>query len=203
MQVQSSISLNVLQITMLMLVLSATAHAGGTGTRIHKWVDDQGVTHYGDKIPAKDSHRDNSVLNKQGVVVKRNQISNINHKDADQSLIEQEKRDRALLASYSSAEEIDLARDRSLQMDEVVIKSLEQRRASAAERQENNQKNIDGFIKQKKPVPEDLSQNASEIKTEIAGIDKQIAQRKASMDETKKRFDGDKQRFIEIKTEPH
>jgi septal ring factor EnvC (AmiA/AmiB activator) len=197
MHVQCSTSLRVLQITLLSLLFSTAVHAGGT--KIHKWVDDKGVTHYGDKIPAKDSHRDNTVLNKQGVVVKHNQISNINHNDVDQSLAEQKKRDRALRASYSNEQEIDLARDRSLQMDEVVIQSLEQRRASALKRQENNQKNIDGFVKQQKPVPEDLSQNKSEIKAEITSIDEQIAKRKSIMDETKKRFEEDKERFIEIK----
>lgn len=198
MQVQYSILLRLLQIAALTLLFVTAVQAGGT--RIHKWVDDQGVTHYGDKMPARDAHRDNSVLNKQGVVVKRNQISNINHNEADPSQAEQMKRDRALRASYTNEEEIDLARDRSLQMDEVVIQSLEQRKVSVLKRQENNQKQIDSFVKQKKPVPEDLSQNAIDIKAEIAGIDSQITQRKSSMDETRRRFDDDKQRFIEIKT---
>lgn len=198
MQVQYSILLRLLQIAALTLLFITAAQAGGT--RIHKWVDDKGVTHYGDKMPAKDAHRDNSVLNKQGVVVKHNQVNNINHKEIDESLAEQKKRDRALLASYTNEHEIDLARDRSLQMDEVVIQSLEQRKVSVLKRQENNQKQIDSFVKQKKPVPEDLSQNAIDIKSEIARVDEQIAQRKSTIDETRRRFDDDKQRFIEIKT---
>jgi hypothetical protein len=198
MHAQCSSSLRVLQITLLSLLFSATVHAGGT--KIHKWVDDKGVTHYGDKIPANDAHRDNSVLNKQGVVLKRNQVNNINHSDIDQDLLEQKKRDRALLASYTNEQEIDLARDRTLQMDEVVIQSLQQRRVSALKRQENNQKNIASFTKEKKPVPEDLTQSAEDIRAELAGIDEQISRRKSSMDETRKRFDADKQRFMEIKT---
>lgn len=201
MQVQCSSYLRVLQIALLTLLCSTVVHAGGA--KIHKWVDEKGVTHYGDKMPAKDVHRDNSVLNNQGVVIKRNQVSNINSNDTDASLIEQRRRDRALRASYTNAEEIDLAKDRSLQMDEASIQSLEQRKISATKRLENVQKSIDGFVQKEKPIPEDLSKDVKDIKAEIARIDDQINHRKSSMDATRKRFDEDKQRFMEIKADSH
>lgn len=189
----------VLQAAFLMLFYSLAAHADGA--RIHKWVDDKGVTHYGDKMPARDAHRDNSVLNKQGVVVKRNQVTNINSNEMDADLLEQKRRDRALRASYTNAEEIDLARDRSLQMDEASIQALEQRKLSATKRLENVQKGIDSFVQKQKPIPEDLSKDEKDIKAEIARIDDQINHRKSSMDATNKRFNEDKQRFLEIKAE--
>lgn len=183
-------------ITLAFLVGTSAYAEGG---KIHKWVDDKGVTHYGDKMPAKDVHRDNSVLNNQGVVIKRNQVSNINKDEVDKSVAEQKRRDRALRASYTTAHEIDLARDRSLQMDEAAIQALEQRKVSARARAENAQKSIDGFLKRKKPVPTDLTKESNDIKAEIARIDEQIAQRKLSMKATRQRFDDDKRRFIEIK----
>ncbi|MDP2246893.1 MAG: DUF4124 domain-containing protein [Nitrosomonadales bacterium] len=199
MQALSFIRTRILPLISLSLLVGTIANAADG--KIHKWVDDKGVTHYGDKMPAKDVHRDNSVLNNQGVVIKRNQISNTNKHEVDVNVIEQRRRDRALRASYTNEEEIDLARDRSLQMDEVSIQALEQRKVSALKRLETNQKNIDGFNKREKPVPEDLSKDASDIKAEIARIDDQIAHRKSSMDATRKRFNEDKRRFIEIKAE--
>jgi hypothetical protein len=199
MQALSFIRTGILQLITLTLLVSQSAHAGGG--KIHKWVDEKGVTHYGDKMPAQDVHRDNSVLNNQGVIIKRNQLTNIKDNDPDENLLEQQRRDRALRASYTTEQEIDLARDRSLQMDEVSIQALEQRKVSAAKRLETNQKNIDGFNKRGKPLPEDLSKDASDIKAEMARIDDQIALRKSSMDATRKRFNEDKQRFIEIKAE--
>jgi hypothetical protein len=199
MQALSFIRIRILQFITLTLLVGNAAHAGGG--KIHKWVDEKGVTHYGDKMPAKDVHRDNSVLNNQGVVIKRNQVSNIKDNEVDETLLEQRRRDRALRASYTTEQEIDLARDRSLQMDEVSIQALEQRKTGALKRLETNQKNIDGFNKRGKPVPEDLSKDSSDIKAEIARIDDQITHRKASMDATHKRFNEDKKRFIEIKAE--
>lgn len=188
-------SLNLSQAMFISLLLSMTAYADGG--KIHKWVDDKGVTHYGDKMPAKDANRDNSVLNNQGVVIKRNQVSH--QQDVDQSALEQKRRDRALRASYTTEDEIDLARDRSLQTDKVALQALEQRKSGALKRLENSQKNADGFAKRKKPVPDDLSRDLDDIKAEIDRIDRQIDGRKTSMDSIRKRFNEDKQRFIEIK----
>ncbi|MDZ4098840.1 MAG: DUF4124 domain-containing protein [Methylophilaceae bacterium] len=196
---QCSSYFRVLQIALLTLLCSTVAHAGGT--KIHKWVDEKGVTHYGDKMPAKDIYRENSVLNNQGVTIKRNQVTNINNNEMDADLLEQKRRDRALRASYTNAEEIDLARNRSLEMDQASISALEQRKASAVKRLENVQKSIDGFAQKEKPIPDDLNKEAQDIKAEIARIDDQISHRKSSMEATNKRFNEDKQRYMEIKAE--
>jgi hypothetical protein len=185
------------QAMLISLLIGTVAHADGGG-KIHKWVDDKGVTHYGDKMPAKDVHRDNAVLNNQGVVIRRNQI-NRQHEAADEALLEQQRRDRALRASYTTEDEIDLARDRHLQMDEAAIQSLEQRRIGAVKRLENSQKSAESFRNRQKPVPEDLSTEIAEIESEISRIDQQIDARKNNMEITRTRFNDDKQRFIEIK----
>lgn len=198
MQASYFTAVNMSQIMILSFLLSVPAFADGG--RIHKWVDDKGVTHYGDKMPAKDLHRDNSVLNNQGVVIKRNQVST-QSQEVDQEVFEQKRRDRALRASYTTEDEIDLARDRSLQMDEVALQALEQRKVGAVKRLENSQKSADGFVQRQKPVPEDLSKELEDIKAEIDRIDQQIGERKSSMDITHKRFSEDKQRFIELKAE--
>src|SRR5437899_2976985 len=95
------------------------------GGKIIKWVDEKGVTHYGDSMPAQDSSRDSSVINSQGLVVKRNQplksqAKNPAAENLDKEAMEQQRRDRTLRAAYTTENEIDLARDRNLQMDEAA-----------------------------------------------------------------------------------
>jgi hypothetical protein len=182
---------------LITLLISTAAHAGGG--KIHKWVDDKGVTHYGDKMPAKDVHRDNAVLNNQGVVIRRNQINH--QQEDDEAMLEQQRRDRALRASYTTEDEIDLARDRHLQMDQVAIQALEQRKTGAIKRLENSQKSAESFKNRQKPVPDDLSAEITEIESEISRINQQIGARKNNMDITRTRFNDDKQRFIEIKAQ--
>ncbi|MGH8757792.1 MAG: DUF4124 domain-containing protein, partial [Burkholderiales bacterium] len=39
---------------------------------MYKWVDENGVTHYGDSIPPEYRSRANEELNKRGVIIKKN-----------------------------------------------------------------------------------------------------------------------------------
>ena len=168
---------------------------------IIKWVDEKGVTHYGDRMPVQDANRNNTVLNKQGVVVKQNQLSAVVKPEQDQALIDQQKHDRALRAAFSNEQEIDAARDRNLQTDETAIKELEQRMSTAQARMDANKKLADDFIKRKKPVPPDLNQELQSNGREITQIKQQIAQRQQSMEATRQRYDNDKRRFVELN--PH
>jgi hypothetical protein len=85
----------------------------------YKWVDDQGVVHYGDSIPPQYAQKESTLLNKQGVP--------IGHKDAtksaadlaataesDQQMARQKQHDSFLLATYTSVKDIEQLRDERL-----------------------------------------------------------------------------------------
>ena len=141
---------------------TAQADTGKSGNnRIIKWVDEKGVTHYSDGIPPQYSGRDNAEINTQGVVIKRNkpitqQGDMVDEELANQKSQEQKRYDRSLLASYTTAQEIDLARDRHLQMDEISIQGLQQRKDSETKRLAASKKLVEGFIQRKKPIPPKL-----------------------------------------------
>lgn len=181
---------------LLMLMAFAPHTHAEEAKRIVKWKDDKGITHYGDSIPAQYSNRENSLINQQGITVKHNKP--ITYQDESLSLakIEQDKKDKALLSAFTNENEIDLARDRNLQLDQVTLEGLHLQRTNSHKRLTDNQKYANGYIKNKKPVPADL---ATDIKTNQAAllkIDQQIVERKTAMDATRKRFDDDKKRYI-------
>lgn len=167
--------------------------------RIVKWKDDKGVTHYGDKIPMQYSNGENSIINKQGITVKRNKPVTYQDQAAEVHKIEQDKKDRALLSAFTSEDEIDLARDRNLQLDQLTLEGLALQKVNSKKRLTDMQKYAAGFKKNKKPLPADLAKDIATNNAEIAKIDKQIAERKGMMDATRKRFDNDKQRYIALK----
>lgn len=175
------------------------------GGRIVKWVDEKGVTHYGDVVPPQYSNRDSTVINRQGMVIKRNQVNAMPHASAteEQQLAEQQRRDRALKAAYTTEEEIDLAKERNLQMDEASMLGLQQSLASAKGRQATHKKSADDLAKRKKPIPDDLKKDLKNSETEIAKIEGQIAERRKAMEATRQRFDNDKQRFRELTMKDH
>lgn len=185
----------------LLTLIAFTQHAhADEAKRIVKWKDDKGVTHYGDSIPAQYSNRENSLINQQGITVKRNKP--ISYQDESLSLakIEQDKKDKALLSAFTHESEIDLARDRNLQLDQVTLEGLQLQKTNSQKRLADTQKYANSFIKNKKPVPADLATDIKTNQAEISKIDKQIADRKAAMDATRKRFDDDKKRYILLRS---
>lgn len=191
----------ILGYTLILLPLSiAAGQARAEGGRIVKWVDEKGVTHYGDVVPPQYSNRDSMVINRQGMVIKRNQINTAPQTSAgeEQQLAEQQRRDRALKAAYTTEEEIDLAKERNLQMDESSMLGLQQSLSSAKARQTTHKKSVEDLTKRKKPIPADLKKDLKDSDAEIAKIEGQIAERRKAMEATKQRFDHDKMRFREL-----
>lgn len=192
--------LRMLGYTLILLPLSiAAGEARAESGKIVKWVDEKGVTHYGDVVPPQYSGRDSTVINRQGMVIKRNQVITQQASPADtQEAAEQQRRDRALKAAYTSEEEIELAKERNLQMDEASMLGLQQSLSSAKGRQASHKKSVEDLTKRKKPIPADLKKDLKDSDTEIAKIEGQIAERRKALEATKQRFDNDKLRFREL-----
>ena len=166
---------------------------------IIKWVDAQGVTHYGDKLPAQEAGRVNTEIDSQGITVKKSTLATPASAQQNQEKAEQDRKDKILLASYTNENEIDLARDRNLEMDQASLTALSTQKENAASNITRNQKAADGFSQRKKPIPAYVSEALKSSKSESSKIDKQIAGRKMSMEAIRKRFSDEKARFIALK----
>ena len=183
---------------LLLLVFVQHAHADNA-SKIVKWKDDNNVTHYGDKIPAQYSNRENSVISKQGITVQRNKPVSYQDQALNLAKQEQDRKDKALLSAFTNENEIDLARDRNLQLDQVTIEGLQLQKTNSLKRLTENQKMADRLMKIKKPIPADLATDIKSSQSEIEKQDRQIVERKVAMETTRKRFDEDKQRYIALK----
>ncbi len=192
---KKSIVMVTVTISTLLVVYSGLTFADGK--KIVKWVDEKGVTHYGDVLPSQYNNK-STVLNTQGLVLKTNSEKSAEVAPTPEQL-EQAKNDKALLASYTTEKEIDLALERHLQADDVTIQSLQVRKTTLEKQLEANKKSAEGFTTRKKPVPADLTQEIQTNQAEISHIDAQIKQQKDNSEAAKKRFSADKQRFVELK----
>jgi Domain of unknown function (DUF4124) len=178
------------------LIFCCTANAEG----IVKWKDSNGVTHYGDKLPAQEAGRTNTVLNKQGMVIKTNDPNEArNRPEQERVQTEQTRRDTALLASYSSEEEVDIARDRNLQMDEFSLQSQYQRVEMLKRDAVQNSTSVALYNKRKQPIPDKLKQQIKQNQIDTKKTAESIIATKKSMEETKIRYANDKARYAELK----
>ena len=117
----------------LVLLASASfaAPAGtGSGRTVYKWVDDHGVTHYGDHIPPEYAPQEQQVINSQGVEISRLEAQRSSEQLAaeDQKKVEAQQskeRDRNLLNTYASVQEIERLRDQrvTLLSDQIKVTS--------------------------------------------------------------------------------
>ncbi len=184
-----------LSLTLIVILMSNVVNA-----KIIKWVDEKGVTHYSDQLPSQYAGHSSSEISQRGIVLKQNKPLDISPNQLNQEKQDQDKKDKALLASYTTAEEIDLARDRNLQLDLATVQNLAQQRQVIERRDAVAQKTSGNLIKQKKPLPEILIAELLSYKTDLARVDAQITQRKVSMDQTKQRYAEEKARFIILKS---
>ncbi len=108
-------------VSILLVPLASTA---SDYKRLYRWVDDTGVVHYGDSVPAKYADAEKQVLNQHGVTVDVMRGKKTAEQLAEESRINEQRRqaalqrrqDEALLATYHSEDENILHRDRRVEM---------------------------------------------------------------------------------------
>lgn len=183
----------------LLLSTLAGSSAASADTKILKWVDKTGVTHYGDRPPSFEESKSNVELNKRGQVVKTNDYILKKTDEQALQLVQQDRKDKILLASYTNASEIDLARDRSLEMNKAALTSLASQKENLAARIARNNTTAEGFKQRKKPLPANLDKEFKDTVAQSGLIDKQMAGRKLEMEQTHKNYTDDKARFLMLK----
>jgi len=198
----------------LMIVSMGLAFSLPAQATMYKWVDDKGKVHYGDTIPPEYAKQGNAQLDKSGVVVKKTnaaltpeQIKARDEAEAKEkadkaAAAEQQRRDKALLATYTDFKEIDLALQRNLGQVDVQIKSNELRIKSIQGRLDGLKKQKAGFVQREKPVPPDINNDIKKTEEEMGRFRGNIANLEKEKESMRSRFGADKVRFRELKGLP-
>lgn len=178
--------------------------------KIYKWVDERGVTHYGEAIP--DQYRDKSAtqLSKRGVALKRidGTLTPEQRQAADeQAALEkaaqkrqaaQRRRDNALLSTYTSTREIDAARERTVALPRQAIRGLQPRLKQAQERLAKVEEQAAKLRGAGRQVAPQLADDIDMRRQTVGQIRLDIDRHDADIRAINKRFDEDKQRFAEL-----
>jgi hypothetical protein len=193
--------------------LAATAQAqsaDGKTKTTYKWVDDKGVVHYGDSVPAEYSQREQKELNSQGLEVGRRQAEMTPAEAAAYAQKQKEELDRKnhdlfLVSTYPSVKEIEDVRNVRLDQVNGQIAAAEAYIASLTTRVEGlKQRSMMFTPYNTKPgarrMPDDLAEEMvralSELRTQNAAVDT----RRKERDTVVAQFDADIKRFKELRT---
>lgn len=185
--------------TALCAAFSTSAEA-----KLYKWVDDKGETHYSETIPPEYAGHERVQLNKEGREIKNKDKSEDKAGSGgritpeEQAAIDQRRKDKALLDTYSNEQEIDLARDRNLQQAEARVNSIQIRLQSAHANLNDHRKERDGFVNAGKKVPTYLQGDLTEDEANVSKLQQQLDQAQQETDAIKARYAADKQRYREL-----
>jgi Domain of unknown function (DUF4124) len=192
---------------------AASLHAAG----LVKWVDEKGVTHYGDSVPPEYASRETKELSNQGIVIKKTEgaLTSEQRKakaeQAQRDTVEQKKttelqrRDSALFNTYTSEKEIDVAKERTLQQVEAKLLVISaQLKANIGLQDELIKqlapyaaKGLDGKYVRIAPMTLVLAYEKNEA--DIKGLSETLRQFSLEKEQTIAKFEADKNRYLELK----
>ncbi len=199
---------------LLALLAAPPALAETTGSaptkKILKWTDENGKVHYGESIPPEYQDRARTEMNTSGVEKRKFDASQTPEqrraaeekasaeRDDRAKRAEQQRRDVALLQTYTNVKDIDESRDRSLSIPQQALLGLAVRMKRAQERMAGLQKEVDTVTRLKKPIPEALKEEVADQNGEIAQLKQERARFDDQIEKIRAKHDADRKRYLEL-----
>jgi hypothetical protein len=196
-------------LTLLSAALLAVAPACAT---TYRWVDKDGKVQYSDVMPPTQAGKGHVELDKYGRVIKEQRRSLKTPEEVEQERQaiarqkalkrqqqEQQRRDKALLSTYTSEKEIELARDRAIELESLNIRGLQTRMDSAAQKLAEANAKLAISRNEGKPASASILQMRDEAQRELAHISVSMNQRTQAVEDIHLRFEADLKRFLELK----
>ena len=181
--------------------LAALLAAAPVAQAAFKCVDEKGKSHFQDSPPAACANVTIYEVSPSGSVIRRIEPTKaggtaVKDAAAERQAAEQKRRDRALLDSYSSAGEFDVARDRNLEIIKARLEATKSRLAQVESREADLKRAVASYKGKPAPVVEvDLEK----VSAEREQLQASVARFQKDYDQTRTQFDTDKARWIELK----
>ncbi|WP_456447842.1 DUF4124 domain-containing protein [Thiolapillus sp.] len=166
--------MRVLFISILLACISLTAEA-----RLYKWVDENGNVQYSDKIPPSAVRKSHEQLDKRGLVVEKKERAKTPEEIAEEQRVrklqqetqrrleKQRAKDRVLLSTYRSEDDIILARDGKLATYDAQIRITYNNIARLKDRLSYQKKRAASLERQGKSIPLQLQVGIENTRKEI------------------------------------
>ena len=194
------------------LALLIPLASGAKETKVYRWVDADGIVHYGDSIPAEYAEYPKQVLNDRAIT-----IGNLDGKKSEEQketerleakrLAAQElqrRADQALLATYLTVEEILMHRDRRVELfqaqsrvTELYLSNLTNR--LVALRNDASQYQPYSEDPDAPMIPEELAKDLRRTIETIGRHERNLKKFQTDEQQIIERFDGDISRFKALK----
>lgn len=190
------------------ILLLPLASMSAEHQRLYRWVDGEGIVHYGDYVPAEYADAEKQVLNMRGVTVDVMRGKRTADEIAEENRIAELRRqedlqrraDEALLATYLSVDEILMHRDRRIELfqaqsrvTELYLRNMMRRMAALREEASNYRPYSEDPEAQM--INPELAEDILVTKAAIKRHQANLARFREDEQNIVARFDGDINRF--------
>jgi hypothetical protein len=219
---------SMLAAALVLAPLAAQAQPAGGSDATYRCVGADGKKYYGSIVPAQCAGRVIELMSNQGIVIRRidpegdekmrlaKEVAAAKKREDDAIAKEASRRNRALLATYTSEKDIDDARGRALADNEKALQEIEQRIAEIKKRQAAFDKEMEFYKdgaakpsaeKKAKPaapakaeakVPPKLLQDMNNAEVELSAQENLLTLKRKELDGINAKYDEDKRRFLEL-----
>ena len=197
--------MRVLFISILLACISQTAEA-----KLYKWVDENGDTQYSDKIPPSAIKKSHEQLDKQGLVVNKKARAKTPEEVEEEQRVrklqletqrrmeKQRAKDRVLLSTYRSEDDIILARDGKLATYDAQIRITYNNIARLKDRLSYQKKRAASLERQGKNIPQQLQVGIDNTRKEINQNYASILRQENGKKRIRANYAADLKRFREL-----
>lgn len=195
------------RLTVMLLATLLLAATAANAERTFKWVDTQGNTHYGDRVPLQETAQQRREINEQGrtlkayaepgspdAIAEQKRLA-VLEREKQQQLSEQSIEDRKLLDTYASETDILVARDNELDAIREFIRMTKIRLESLQKRHKEFTAEASDYTRRGKPVPEFVQHQTTQIQEQISQNQALIDSKQAETDSIRKRYAADIARY--------
>jgi uncharacterized protein DUF4124 len=179
------------------------------GRVLYKWVDANGVTHYGDHVPPEYATQEQHLLNSRGY--------EIDHRDAQKTpeqlaaderkkleAQQNQNRDRNLLNTYASVQEIERLRDQRVRLVADQIKVTSQFLDTLNGRMKKMRTDTLRYKPysddpKAPPMPDQMAEDLVRLTTDLRTQQQNLQQKRAEESSMSIQFESDIDRFKELK----
>jgi len=201
--------LTMIAATALILAPLAVHSQSTPGQLTYRCVGKDGKKYYGSTVPVPCIGQPVEQLNTSGMVVKRispegdekereaKEAEAKKRREDEAAAREAARRNRALLATYTSEQDIDEARSRALADNEKAVKDVELRIDAIKKRQASYDKELEFYKGNNKP-PARLQDDIRDAEVDLQAQENLLAVKKKDVSNIKARYDDDKKRYREL-----
>jgi hypothetical protein len=199
----------ILSTSALLAVSTVGAGEPGSGRKFYEWVDSQGVTHYGDIIPPEYAAQEHRIVNGQGIELEHTEAQKTPEQLAEEdqrraALAASENRDRNLLNTYVSVQEIERLRDQRLALLSDQIKVTGQFLEVLNVKMGKLRSSISRYKPYSSdpnapPMTDQLAEDLVRVDSDIRTQQENLREKRSEETIMSKQFESDIQRFKELK----